>query len=165
MRNYQFCPLCAHKLEPGIIDGKTRQFCPECNFIHYRNPLPTTVCIGELDGQVLLIKRGIEPRKGQWTLPSGFVELGESAEECCLRELKEEAGMTGTIAKLIGVYHADSALYGDLISTIYHVKLDSGQPIAGDDAAGAKLVPIDEIDDLVFEAFNLAFAEFKKTNI
>lgn len=161
MRKFIYCPFCAHELEAGIIDNKERQFCPQCNFIHYENPLPTTVCIGELEGNVLLIKRGIEPLKGKWTLPSGFVELGETPEAGCLRELKEETGMTGDIANLIGVYHANSRVYGDIISTIYHVKLNPGQPVAGDDADDVKLVPIEMVDDLVFTAFNHAFARFK----
>ncbi|NLJ72657.1 MAG: NUDIX hydrolase [Syntrophomonadaceae bacterium] len=162
MRNYIYCPYCANKLATDIIDNKTRQVCYQCNFIHYQNPLPTTVCIGELDDKVLLIKRGIKPRKGEWTLPSGFVELGETAEESCLRELAEETGMTGEVANLIGVYHAYSEVYGDIISTIYHIRLKSGIPIAGDDAEDVKLVPINEIGDLHFAAFNQAFDKFKK---
>lgn len=161
MSNYRFCPFCAHKLEYKHIDGKSRQFCPQCNFVHYKNPLPTTVCIGELEGKILLIKRGIPPRKGQWTLPSGFIELGETPEESCLRELREETGMTGTIVKLLGLYHADTQMYGDIISAIYHVKLDPGTPVAGDDAEDVKLVPIEEVEDLVFKAFNTAFSLFK----
>ncbi len=162
MRKYKYCPLCAHELETSLIDGMERQSCPACHFIHFENPLPTTVCIAELEGQVLLIKRGIEPRKGHWTLPSGFIELGETPEASCLRELSEETGMTGKIANLIGVYHADSQLYGDIISTIYHVKLNPGQPVAGDDAIDVKLVPIEEVGDLVFAAFNHAFGKFKQ---
>lgn len=161
MGNFRFCPLCTHRLETKLIDGKNRQFCPECDFVHYQNPLPTTVCIGELDDKVLLIKRGIPPRKGHWTLPSGFIELGETPEDSCLRELKEETGMTGTIVKLIGIFHANSEIYGDIISAIYHVKLDPGTPVAGDDADGVKLVPIEEIDDLIFRSFNIAFSKFK----
>ncbi|HZK43544.1 MAG TPA: NUDIX hydrolase, partial [Syntrophomonadaceae bacterium] len=153
---YQFCPVCAHKLESGIIDGRERQFCSRCNFIHYRNPLPTTVCIGELEGKILLIKRGVKPLIGQWTLPSGFIELGETPEASCLRELKEETGMTGTIIRLIGLYHANSQIYRDIISAIYHIKLNPGEPIAGDDAIDVKFVPIEEVDDLLFPAFNHA---------
>ena len=162
MRDYKFCPFCAHELATKFIDGKHRQFCLECNFVQYQNPLPTVVCIGEIDGKILLIKRGIEPSKGHWTLPSGFIELGESPEECCLRELKEEAGLTGTIVKLIGLYHVHSSLYGDLISSIFHVKLDPGEPTAGDDAEDAKLIPMAEVGDLRFATFNEAFAIFKQ---
>lgn len=162
MKDYKYCPFCAHELETKYIDNKDRKTCPNCIFTHYQNPLPTIVCIGEIDGKVLLIKRGIEPSKGKWTLPSGFIEMGESPEECCLRELKEEAGLTGTIVKLIGVYHVHSSMYADLISSIFHVKLDPGEPIACDDADDAKLVPIEEIDNLHFATFNEAFAKFKE---
>lgn len=160
MSKYQYCPLCSHPLEVGWVESRHRSFCPHCHFIHYENPLPTVVALGLLDEQVLLIKRGMLPRQGLWTLPSGFIEKGESPENACLRELLEESGMTGSIQQLLGAYHADSALYGDLISLVYYVQLHPGHPVAGDDAADAALVPISQVTDLGFASFNHAFQQF-----
>ena len=75
-------------------DGDTRQraVCPQCQTIHYENPLNVVGTIPVLGDTVLLCKRNIEPRKGKWTLPAGFMELGETTAEGAARETVEEAG-------------------------------------------------------------------------
>ncbi|SHH05087.1 ADP-ribose pyrophosphatase YjhB, NUDIX family [Thermosyntropha lipolytica DSM 11003] len=162
MDKYRYCPLCASPLMWGMRYGRRRQYCPSCQFINYENPLPTTVALAETNRQILLIKRGIEPLKGIWTLPSGFVETGETPEQACLRELKEETNMDGVIKELIGVFHSLTPMYGDIISIVYYIKLSPGIPKAGDDAEGVALVNIEEIDDLGFKSFNQAFSIFKQ---
>ena len=89
---YQYCPTCGRVLEQGIIEGKERKFCPNCDFIDYKNPLPVVVVIAVKGKKFLLIKRGMAPRKGTWGSPSGFIEVGETPAEACLRELREETG-------------------------------------------------------------------------
>lgn len=162
MNNYKYCPLCATPLSSGLRHGRTRLYCPHCSFINYENPLPTTVALAELNRKIILIKRGIEPLKGIWTLPSGFMEIGETPEQACLRELKEETHMQGTIKELIGVFHTITPMYGDIISLVYYIKLDPGSPKAGDDAEGVALVDVEKIGDLGFKSFNQAFSIFKK---
>lgn len=161
MQTFIFCPLCSEKLQEDVIENRKRQFCPQCQYVHYINPIPATVAIGERDSQILLIKRGMEPMKGLWTLPSGFIEAAEPPEAGCLRELLEETGMKGTIENLTGVFHEYSNMYGDVLNIVYYVKLDEGIPIAGDDAEDVALVPIGEIGDLGFRCFNQAFGDFK----
>ncbi|MBE7939936.1 MULTISPECIES: NUDIX hydrolase [Ramlibacter] len=75
-------------------DGDTRQraVCPVCNTIHYQNPLNVVGTVPYLGDRVLLCKRNIEPRWGKWTLPAGFMELGESTAQGAARETDEEAG-------------------------------------------------------------------------
>ena len=75
-------------------DGDTRQraVCPACDTIHYENPLNVVGTVPYWGDQVLLCKRNIEPRWGKWTLPAGFMELGETAEQGAARETDEEAG-------------------------------------------------------------------------
>lgn len=84
---------------PDDGDTKERAVCPACKTVHYENPLNVvgTVPIWEHDGdggdvQVLLCKRNIEPRKGKWTLPAGFMEMNETTAEGAARETDEEAG-------------------------------------------------------------------------
>ncbi|MEA1962004.1 MAG: NUDIX hydrolase [Bacillota bacterium] len=162
MQKFIYCPLCATKLEESHIEDRQRQYCPNCHYVHYINPIPATAVIGERDGKILLIKRGMEPGKGLWTLPSGFMEASETPEEGCLRELQEETGMHGEITSLIGVFHEYSKMYGDILNIFYHVNLDEGIPIGGDDADDAELVPIEKIENLGFRCFNLAFAKFNE---
>ena len=94
-RRIRFCRACgaptAYQIPPD--DNRERAVCSGCGEIHYENPLNVvgTVPVWE-DGRVLLCLRNIEPRKGMWTLPAGFMELGETTEQGALRETDEEAG-------------------------------------------------------------------------
>ena len=151
---YRYCPRCATPLELGFIEGKDRRFCPNCNFIDYKNPLPVAVAIAVRDKRFLLIKRGIPPRKGAWGSPSGFIESGETAEEACLRELKEETGISGQVVKLVGVVRIeDKEVYGDMLAVMYLVKADDGEIAAGDEVEDARFYDIDELPDYFARRF------------
>lgn len=92
------CRDCGTAVEyriPDDGDTKPRAICPACGTIHYENPLNVVGTLpywGEGGEMVLLCKRNIEPRLGKWTLPAGFMELGETTAEGALRETLEEAG-------------------------------------------------------------------------
>ncbi len=132
----------------GMIEGKERKYCPSCDFIDYRNPLPVAVAVAVRDKRFLLIKRGIPPKKGAWGSPSGFVEVGETPEEACLRELKEEAGVSGEIVRLIRVARReDPEVYGDMLVVVYLVKVGDGEPAPGVEAEDAKFFDIGELPD------------------
>lgn len=89
-----------------IPDGDTheRDVCDTCGFIDYVNPKIVVGSVVRHDGKFLLCKRAIEPRKGYWTLPAGYMELRESPEEGALREAREEAEATLEIQSLLAVY-------------------------------------------------------------
>ena len=89
------CRQCGHKVERRIPDdGDTREraVCPACHTIHYENPLNVVGTVPVWGDRVLLCKRNIEPRWGKWTLPAGFMELGETTAQGAARETIEEAG-------------------------------------------------------------------------
>ena len=77
---------------PDDGDHRERAVCPACHTIHYENPLNVVGTLPYLDQQVLLCKRNIEPRKGKWTLPAGFMENEETTTDAARRETEEEAG-------------------------------------------------------------------------
>jgi len=87
------CSHCGSEVERKIPgdDNRERWVCPRCDTVHYQNPLVVVGCIAERDGKVLLCRRAIEPRHGYWTVPAGFMELGESLAEGAARETLEEA--------------------------------------------------------------------------
>lgn len=97
-RRFKHCPGCGAPVEYLVPpdDNRERATCTACATIHYENPINVVGTLpvwGDgLDGQVLLCKRAIEPRYGLWTLPAGFLELGETAAEGAVRETDEEAG-------------------------------------------------------------------------
>ena len=145
---FQYCPICGRVLELGVIDGKERKFCPNCGFIDYKNPLPVAVAIAVKGKKVLLIKRGIAPRKGAWGPPSGFIEVGETPEEACLRELKEETGVSGQIVRLLGVNRLeDKEVYGDMLMVRYLVNAGDEEITPGDEVEDARFFDITELSD------------------
>jgi ADP-ribose pyrophosphatase YjhB (NUDIX family) len=88
---------------PDDGDTKERAVCTQCNLVHYENPLNVVGTIPFLGQRVLLCKRNIEPRKGKWTLPAGFMELGESTADGAARETIEEAGAEFKMGPLFSV--------------------------------------------------------------
>jgi len=104
----------------------------------YRNPVPTVDIIIEVEKGIVLIKRR-NPPPG-WAIPGGFVDYGETVENTAVREAKEETGLDVELTRLLGVY-SDPARdpRGHTISTVF-IASASGTPVAGDDAAEARIV-------------------------
>jgi len=88
-----YCSACGTSVTKKIPagDNRLRFVCDSCQTIHYHNPKIVAGCIPEWDGQILLCRRGIEPKSGLWTFPAGFMEIGESTEQAAARETFEEA--------------------------------------------------------------------------
>jgi 8-oxo-dGTP diphosphatase len=116
--------------------------------------LPAPVpCVGVVclrGDEVLLIRRGRPPRRGEWSLPGGRIEPGERAIEAALRELREETGVEAEITALIDVVDGlfpEAGRHYVLID--YTARWLSGEPVAGDDALEARFVPLDQVEALV----------------
>lgn len=93
-RRIKHCRECGSPVDYRIPadDNRERATCSACETVHYENPLNVVGTLPVWDDQVLLCRRNIEPRRGLWTLPAGFMELGETTSEGALRETEEEAG-------------------------------------------------------------------------
>jgi len=93
-RRIEHCQVCGSPVEYRVPadDSKERAVCSSCEHVHYVNPLNVVGTVPFWQDQVLLCRRNIEPRKGMWTLPAGFMELGETVAEGAARETVEEAG-------------------------------------------------------------------------
>ncbi len=150
---YRFCPHCGNPLERRKVEGRYRLWCPVCARVIYMNPVPVvaTVLLDDRN-RVLLIKRGVPPKKGRWALPSSFIDLGEEPEKAALRELEEETGLKGTILKLLGVYKEKSPRYKSVLVIGYLVMGDRGNPVPGDDAQDAKFFEEEKLPSVPFES-------------
>jgi L-aspartate-alpha-decarboxylase len=137
--------MCKSKLLNKRIEELTRRICPQCGWIHYANPLPSSVAFVYSEDRLLFVKRGAAPRKGSWALPSGFVEPDESPEETVLRELREETGIRGSIQNLIGVYTQPTTPYGNVLLIAYDVKPTSGKLQAGSDAVDVRFFRVNKL--------------------
>ncbi len=149
---YKYCPLCRTSLEKVKLDNQNRNRCPSCGWINYRNPVPAVACVVKKGTKYLLVKRAVEPQKGKWSLPAGFMELHEKPEEAVLRELKEETGLKGEVEELIGVYAQPSKSYGTVLTLGYSVKNFTGKLSGGDDVDEAKFFKIDSLRDIPFSS-------------
>lgn len=89
----KFCTHCGHPVTLAIPrgDNRERHICERCDFIQYQNPKIVSGCIPCWGNKILLCKRAIEPRKGFWTVPAGYLEIGETIEQGARRETLEEA--------------------------------------------------------------------------
>ncbi len=102
----RFCPLCAGPLSRAPVppDLREQAVCSACSFVFYLNPKVVAGTIPEQDGCVLLTRRSINPGRGLWTFPGGFVDFGESVTDAAMRETFEETGLKVELTGLHNVY-------------------------------------------------------------
>ena len=137
---------------PDDGDTKLRAVCPACSTVHYENPLNVVGTVptwGDDGAQVLLCKRNIEPRKGKWTLPAGFMELDETTKEGAARETVEEAGAQFEMQDLFALMNV--ARVGQ-VHLFYRAKLLSPNFAPGIETMEARLFTEAEIlwDEIAF---------------
>ncbi len=102
-----FCSRCGGALRFGVVDGEDRErlVCAACGSISYVNPrlVVSTIPVTD-DGRVVLLRRGIEPGRGSWAQPGGFLEVDETVTEAAIRETFEETGLVVRLGEIIGFY-------------------------------------------------------------
>ena len=135
---------------PDDGDTRERAVCPACDTIHYENPLNVVGTVPWWGDKVLLCKRNIEPRWGKWTLPAGFMELGESAAEGAMRETDEEAGAKIELGELLTLLSVPRV---GQVHMYWMAKLLSDQFAPGTETIEARLFAEDEIpwDEIAFK--------------
>jgi ADP-ribose pyrophosphatase YjhB (NUDIX family) len=107
----RFCPLCGGMLRREAVppDQREEAVCSRCRFIYYLNPKVVAGTIPERDGRILLTRRSINPGRGLWTFPGGFVDFGETTTDAAVRETFEETGLKVEITDLLNVYSYPAA--------------------------------------------------------
>ena len=150
MGNLIYCSHCGARNGTRRIEGRQRKQCPQCGTIHYENPLPAVTIVVVSDRQLLLIRRGVPPGEGHWSLPGGFMELGESAAEAAGRELHEETGLTAAGLQLLGVCSHAGGLRGDVLVLGFGCELFSGDLAPGDDALEARFFDWKQLPPVAF---------------
>lgn len=134
----RFCPRCGGRLASRFLpqEGHERAVCGSCGFVLYRHSKPCASALVVRDGQVLLVRRGVEPFKGWWDIPGGFLEAGEHPEDGTRREVLEETGLHIRLAGLLGIF---MDVYGDegsehTLNIFYLAEPDGGTLRAASDA-------------------------------
>jgi ADP-ribose pyrophosphatase YjhB (NUDIX family) len=145
-----------------VPDGDTheRDVCGTCGFIHYVNPKIVTGSIVRHGGRILLCRRAIEPRTGYWTLPAGYMEVGETAEEAARREAREEANADIVIDRLFAVYTIPRIAQ---VQIMYLAHLRTGTISPGPESLEVRLAGWDDIPwaDLAFPSVRWALEQYR----
>jgi 8-oxo-dGTP diphosphatase len=150
---YNYCPICGSKLITKNENGAKRHFCKVCNRFIYKNPVPVVAgVIPDSENRILLIQRGIEPCKGSWALPSGFIETNETPQECIVREMKEETGLDTQIKEVLGIYQQQGWRYSSIITIAFILNIEGGKPKAGDDADNLSFFSSNKIPEIPFSS-------------
>jgi ADP-ribose pyrophosphatase YjhB (NUDIX family) len=155
-----YCSGCGQPVSRRTPDGDTyeRWVCDACKTIHYQNPLVVVGCVPERDGKILLCKRAIEPRYGYWTMPAGFMELGESLAQGAARETLEEACAEVEIGHMFASVDVVDA---GQVHVFFTAKLLGGFA-AGEESLEVGLFSEDEIpwQDVAFHSCRFALEKY-----
>lgn len=159
IRHCKSCGAPTHQALPDDGDTRERAICTACKTIHYENPLNVVGTVPHLDGRVLLCKRNIEPRWGKWTLPAGFMELGETLQEGAARETQEEAGAQFELEDLITVISVPKV---SQVHLYFRARLTSDVFDPGHETLEARLFTREDIpwDDLAFQTVRETLIKF-----
>jgi ADP-ribose pyrophosphatase YjhB (NUDIX family) len=146
-----YCVECGGQLaEQWVsVEERTRLVCQQCGYIHYLNPKVVAATLPVIDGKVVLIRRGIEPRRGAWSYPAGYVELGETVEEAARRETREEACLRVDLVRLLNVYTAPG---GRVVVVAYLAQCAEDRPSPGSEALEVGLFAPEDVpwEELAF---------------
>jgi NADH pyrophosphatase NudC (nudix superfamily) len=167
--DYRYCPHCRSELEAVERGGQTRLACPQCQFVHWRNPVPVVAAVVERAGRVILV-HSIGRPSAWFGLVAGFLERGEHPESAIVREVGEELGLEGRLAGTIGIYPFERL---NQIIFAYHVLVPDGPIVlAADELDDYKEVPLEKLrpwrqgtgpalrDWLAARGFHPEFVEF-----
>lgn len=151
------------RFERRIPDGDNRErlVCADCGFIHYVNPKVVVGAVVTHGDRYLLCRRAIEPRRGFWTMPSGFMEVEETAEQGAAREAMEEACAEIAIDALLAVYSIPRI---SQVQIIYRATLLAPHFAPGDESEEVRLFAWDEIpwEDLAFPSVTWALRHHRE---
>jgi len=154
---YRYCPRCGKEMVDRLAYGRMRRVCsdPTCSFVQFIDPkVGAAVLALTGDNRVLLVKRNVDPARGTWCLPGGFMELGETPQATAIRECKEESGYEVDITRLIDVFYYEN-FRGSGILIIYQGKINGGTSLPGDDAEEVSFFSPNELPENITFQSNL----------
>ncbi len=159
---FKFCPRCGFGLVSQLLKAgePERLVCASCSFVFYLDPkVAVGTIIENIHGQILLVRRAIEPGYGKWVFPGGYVDRGEPVESAAVREALEESGLTIRLDRLIDVY---SYAGKTPVVIVYAATMTGGEIVCDDEGLEARFFDADQIPwgDLAFRSTQEALRAF-----
>jgi len=152
-----FCPRCGATLTQVVRFGRVRPVCPDCDWVFFPDPKVAAAVLVEQDGKFLLVRRAIQPARGRWTLPAGFVDAGEDPARAAERECLEETGLEVRVTSLVEVMSGLEHPRGAHIVIFYRADVVSGEILAGDDVDKAGFFDRNHLPTLAFTSTGRIF--------
>ncbi len=160
-RRIKHCRVCGSLVTYRVPadDNRDRAVCPACGEIHYENPINVVGTVPVWGEQVLLCRRNIEPRFGLWTLPAGFLELGETTADGALRETVEEAGAR---IEMQGLFTVLNVVRAAQVHLFYRARMLDTSLAPGPETIEARLFREDEVpwDEIAFRTVRLTLEHY-----
>lgn len=156
------CTNCGAPVEQRQAFGQVRPVCPECGRVHFIDPKVAAGAVISRDGRILLVRRAVEPRVGQWTIPAGFVEADEDPRQTAARECQEETGLQVRITELLDVVHGREHPAGASIVILYRGEIVGGELAPDDDVDAVDFFPPEQLPKLAFRATHAAIQRWRE---
>jgi ADP-ribose pyrophosphatase YjhB (NUDIX family) len=157
-----YCVNCGAELVARMVEGREVEACPNDDFVLWHDPKVTTAVVVEVDGGILLGRRAIEPGRGQWCLPGGFVNDDEAPWDAAARECMEEICAPVEMTRLIGVYHIAKRSAPSMIGIAYQATLaDDSRPSAGPEMLEVGVFAPDSLPPLAFPSHAKVLDEYR----
>ena len=154
----KFCLQCGNALGVEERFGKLRPVCPACGWIYFADPKVAVAVLVEQEDKVLLVRRAVEPQRGYWSLPAGFIDAGEDPRQAAIRECSEETGLQVRVVALLDVISGQEHPRGADFVIVYKGEIVSGALQAGDDVDAVGFFPRDQHPPLAFKTTHRVLA-------
>ena len=159
-----YCVNCGSELVARVVEGRELEACPNDDFVLWHDPKVTTAVVIEVEGGILLGRRSIEPGRGLWCLPGGFVNDDEDPWDAAARECLEEICAGVEMTRLIGVYHIAKRTAPSMIGIAYQARLAAGsRPVPGLEMLEVGVFTLDSLPPLAFPSHRQVVAEYVGT--
>lgn len=165
---YNFCPVCATSLVDRDFSGQMRRACPACGFIHFIDPKVAVIGVVTVADQVLVTRRAVDPQKGKWSLPGGYMDAGEMPLTALQRELMEEVGLpieVGDLLEFFPLKNETGKTVGVVLAFLAWPTSGSADPLeSNDDVSEALWVTSSDVPttELAFESTSLLLERWSK---
>jgi ADP-ribose pyrophosphatase YjhB (NUDIX family) len=151
-----YCIRCGTALEILPRAGNLRPTCPACDWIYFPDPKVAVAVLVEQNDKVLLARRVMNPQRGRWTLPGGFLDAGEDPQAAAARECREETGLEVAVGDLLALVPGQEHARGADFVLIYRARITGGELAAGDDADRVAFFERAHLPPLAFRATRMA---------